>query len=507
MLQLGSQLLRTDRGDLWQARDADGSGCLVRLLDYRLADADFRLALEGLRSDLATCRPPRVLPIAGHGRFGDYYHIQYQAFATVRGLSEYFSGQDWAERVRFAVEVLEMAPRWRESVPLPVGLHAGRIVAGKIAGRWLPHLAPCPPTRLQSPRWLSDVDSSVLGAIAPERLRHVLVTPTAEDVYAAGVLVLEALGSRATSGLSPGGRLEAQARSALITADLPDVQEPFRSLPRVPAVSQRVEALRRVLRRCTAFDPAARPQDLLELRNACVGVLALERPDEIATGLDVEGLTADALQLVDWALTKQPDLAGRRRLAASFCRRLNRPHDELRHLERLLADEPRDRDASRRRFHLRAVAYLKASDPVLVGSDSEGDWLLEESARLHLDTSRGVTIADQEDEQRQFAKELRVRVAAIHDRRGNRLASARELYEITQLAPTDVDAYLLAALSYRALAEEPGLSEDTRRERVEDLNAFISTGLNRLEQMRKAEVVDEERARECADLLQRLRQQ
>lgn len=495
--RLEQRLGCTDRGELWLARRQNAAPCLVRILDYRIADSEFRSAVAALMAELAAKRLPRVLPILDHGRAGDHYFIQYQLETPVRTLARHFVGTHWLARLHFVHDLLVLGRGWSEHLPQPIGFHGGRVVACQLGGQWLAHLAPCPTTLLRSPKDLIDADPGVLAAIAPERLRGVPEGGVFEDAFSAGILVLEALGQKPAPDLSPESRLEAQARAVLVKPGFPttDVEA---ELWRIPPAADRLTRLEKVVERCIAFSAVARPVDLHELESACAVALELENAQTVAEGLERQGWPDEALRILEWSFAHQPENRDALRAAIDLCRKLDRPSGELRHVERLLRCDPRDRRLARRRLELRYDAYVARTEPVSPRNDPEGDWLLEELRRLRPSDEWQL-----EGEERQTAKQDWLRSAMINWRRGDLHRRAADLFEITKLEPNEPGALYLYGLSLRDLAA------DAKGEEVRQISRSVDQLLtvvqHRLEQLQKAELIEEDEKDTWAKLFQSLR--
>jgi hypothetical protein len=477
--ELRQKLLSTDRGDLWLA-SRDREPRLVRLLDRRRATSEFRRALDELAERIAKARPPRVLRILCHESVGDHYYVEYGLDWSVETLRAYFSGAPWLRRLGFVHDTLQRYESWREVVSLPLGLHAGRVVACQVNALWVAHLAPCPTVALSSPSDLTSAEPDVLAAIAPERLRNRVLTGALEDVFAAGTMVLQALGVRPASDLEATDRIEAQARRALQPHSLAHAQIEG-ALRQVPAANRRLQNLEQVARRCVDFSPEARPPDLRELLAACEEVLTIEATERFAAELEAER-PADALRFLEWAIEVGDDRPATRRLSADLCRRLELPARELQHLERLALLEPGSRASERRRMELRYDAYMLNSSAIAPGNDPESDWLLAALERLRMPND-----ARLDDERIREAKDDRLRAAMIYGRRGDRYRRVVELAERSKIEFADIEGLFLYGLALRELALEATATPEYRATIARTLDELEGKARSRLRALVQAE--------------------
>jgi hypothetical protein len=477
-----------------------GRSSLVRMLDSRVATAAFRSALNDMSSAIARNPAPRLLRIQSHGFSGDHYYVEYLNGAPVHSVPEYFSRAHWLNRLQFVRGMTADYKAWQQAVAPPIGPHGGRIVACNIRRRWYAHLAPCPPIPLVSPCDLWPADPDVLASIAPERLRGVAgYYGRTEDVYAAGSMVLQALGLRPpTAGIGRDARLEDQARGHFTGWDFEN-SEIERTLWSVPRFRETLRVLADLVRRCTAFVPAARPDKIQELDEALGSVLACQDNSAVfARDLDDRGRLPDALQFIEWALTLPGTPAAGRpslhSLAANYCARLRMPARELHHVEELIELEPSG-PAARRRVELLYDSYLSKSHSPTAATDTEGDLLLKELKELER-----FRPPDPEDHSLAKAelKEDRMRAAMIHGRRGDLHSRARVFYDIAQSDVSDIDSLYLYLLSLRDL-------EDQTKDRT-TLDTAIRGAIQRVKNMAQAGVVSQEEANIWIERFQSLRQ-
>lgn len=478
-------LLRTDRGELLLARLARRDWCLRRMVPAFLADREFRNAVASLSAAVSgPDAPPRMLPISSSGSVGDHYCLEYRLPAIADSVPGFFAGAHWLRRLAFVKRIFDTYEQMRAKLPLPVGLHAGRVVACHVNGRWEAQLALCPPLTRSSPYQLIETNPFVLSAIAPERLRGGGNIGQQEDVYAAGVLVRQALGAHPRPELTGGEAVEAQARSVFLTASpgSPDVEPVLRQ---IPLVRQRIERLEEVLARCVCLLPEARPADLKDLSDACTEVLKIDDSAAFAARLESEANPQDALRFADWSIATGRDGPELRELAARLSRQLSTPSRELSHLERLLTYRPGDAAAIRRRLELRYEAYLERVTAPDEAHDPEGNWMLNELARLI--PPDGMPL---EEEQRKQAKEDRLKVAMIHGRRGNLRLRARALYDLISLDYKDTELLLLYGLSLREIGGQPGISQADRARVEANLADLMKVAEFRLHKLQDAEILD-----------------
>lgn len=503
-IRLWQQLIGTDRGALWLADRGSDRRCLVRLLDRRFADRSFRRSLEDLSAEIARRPPPRMLPIVDHDFYGDHYYVEYRLdWPRTKSVAEYFAQSHWLKRLHFVRDIAMIYDDWRRQVSPPVGLHSGRVVACYLNGQWMAHLAACPQIPLASPYEFTPANSEVLAAIAPERLRGVAVSGVMEDVYAAGVLVLQALGIPCfTASSNKESQIESNARGALPSWDV-DRSEVERTLWQISRVKECLAELSQVIRRCVAFSPDARAPGLQELLAALGHILAMEDAAAFAKTLDDCMQPAEALQFLEWAVTKQPVAFGEehriRLLAADLCNRLGKPTQELHHLERLLQIVPGRYDMEHRRMELRCDNYLKKTSHIDAGADPEADWLLAELERL-----RPPEPSHLESEDRHKLKEDRMRAAMICGRRGDLYRRAQELWAITDLDWADIEALFLYGLSLRDLEVEARINQQYGGELSDTMNALLHEVDRRLKRLQEAEIIADNEVRTWAERFQSL---
>lgn len=479
-------LLETDRGGLSSAA-GDSAPRLERHVDLRFADRSFRRKVEALASVVEQWKPPRVLPICGHEQLGDHYFIHYELpAASVESLPECFGHTHWLERLSFVRQLLWAGERIREHIPAPLGLHAGTIVACRIGNGWEAFLALCPVLDHAGPDDVMHAHPWVLSGLPPERLRGNPDIAAQEDLFAAGVLVLLALGARPAVDLPAEEALEAQARAVLLGPPFqcPDVEPALRKIPYIAA---RLEELQRCACRCIHFSTDARPRSLEELEQACDQVLVFSNAQAFAAEVEAKGNAGDALRFLEWAAATGQDGPAVRRMAAQFCETMGHPGRELQHLEKYLAFRPWDKPARRRRWKLRYEGYLNRPPRDREATDLEGDWLLGELNEL-----RPPGMEDLDPEERVQAKEDCLNAALIYSQRSDLFGKARELYQATKLDFKDIEALLLYGLSCREIAMKEDLGPESRQEAQEKVRKLLRVVEDRVSRLEVAGFLDRE---------------
>jgi tetratricopeptide (TPR) repeat protein len=401
---------------------------------------------------------------------------------------EYFAQSHWLKQLHFVHDITVIYDDWRRQVSPPVGLHGGRVVACYLNGQWMAHLAACPQIPLTSPYDITPASAEVLAAMAPERLRGVAVSGAMEDVYAAGVLVLQAMGIHCyKAGSNKEAHIEANARAALPSWNL-DRSDVEKTLWQISHVKKCLAELGLVICRCVTFSPDARATSLQELQAALSRLLALEDAAAFAQMLDDCMRPAEALQFLEWAVAKQPAAFGEehriRLLAADLCNRLSKPAQELQHLERLLQIVPNRYNLEHRRMELRCDNYLMKTSHINTGADPEADWLLAELKRL-----RPPNPSQLDSEDRHKLKEDHMRAAMICGRVGDLYQRAQELWSITDLDWADIEALFLYGLSLRDLEAEARINQQYRGEVSETMNALLREVDRRLKRLQEAGII------------------
>jgi hypothetical protein len=419
-----------------------------------------------------------VLPILGHEQHGDHYLIEYELQAPVESLPDCFARMYWLERLAFVRHLLGVYETIRNNISAPLGLHAGTIVASRIGAGWEAFLALCPALDLATADELIHVHPWVLSGIAPERLRGTVEIAAQEDIYAAGVLVLLALGAKPTPDLSGEDAVESQACAVFLKRS-PECSDVEPALRKIPYIATRLDELEHCASRCTHFTSAARPVTLAELERACAQILILSNAETFTDEVELQANEGDALRFLEWAIARGDDSAGIRQKASRYCEKMGQASRELQHLEKLAALRPWDESTRRRRWQLRYDAYLSRPPRADAAPDTEGEWLIKELHSIRLDDIEGL-----DDETRAQVKEDYLNAAMIYGLRGDLYGKAKELYEMRKLDFTDIEALLLYGLSLRELAEKEELPLESRnkaRVSLEQLLHAVEDRASRLE--------------------------
>jgi tetratricopeptide (TPR) repeat protein len=425
-IELADQIAVTDRGTLY--RVAGDPASIVRLIDPRYCDGQFRQALEQLRST----QHPSMVPVAAEGWLGSSFYLQYHLNSPWQTLEAYFQGCHWRLRLGVLHRVCAVVPQWAGSPIHPLGLNMVNIVMMDMAEVWFPWLLPCPALRYSSPDELLELDPAVLVAISPEMVRGLQPDYRTADVYAAGALFRLALEAPHLSG-SPQERVEAQARNAAF-ADDPEVSvlEPF--LHGLDAVSRLVETMRRY----THTSVLARPPSVSELMKACDAAFAATDPLTLARLREAANDSREALRILDWGFASFGDILDGHLLAAGICEKVEDLPGAAAHLDAAIHLAPDRMDLRLRRGELRWLMCLKRG-PCSPGTpDPDGDKLLADLELLKMISGRDVT-------------EPYLRAAAVYRMRGDLGSAAKELYEAVEREQSDMHALLMYAECLREM--------------------------------------------------------
>lgn len=476
-----------------------GAPFLRRILDATKADREFRHSVEDLQSRIRKSNPSGVLPIQNHGQADDYYYIDYKLDGTMQTLPEYFLMAFWLDRLQLAKEILDYYDTWRKMMTAPIGLHAGSLVVCQTGtARYEPRLVPCPPVPSVSAYELLQADPALLSAIAPERIRGMPMTGLHEDIYAAGDLLLQAMGWQQRRGCSPADSVEMQACGLLLEKN-ENVLAADTVLRQIHLAQARLADLEKAAQSARHFSPLARPSNFDGLIQVCSEVLAFSHAIAFTKQILANGKTSDALNFLEWCITvsKRND-EDVHRLAADISRDLHLSVKELQHVEAVLHQSPRDTEMAQRRWRLRYDAYMNRDLPADVNKDSEGLWLLNEAYRLRPHET-SPPLLEQEIEKK---KEYWTCVAMIHSRRGELYKRIQALYELSKLEYKDVESLLLYGLAMREMANNPNMETEYRSKLLTSINQLGVEAKDRLWRLSQAGFIDERVAQKWTELLQ-----
>jgi hypothetical protein len=423
-ITLTAEIGPTDRGVLWRAARHGDDARIVRFVDPRFCDERFRLALKNLREHPCA----GALGIVGEGWSGAHYFIEYAVAPDWLTMEEFFAAtaHRWYARLPVLVRVCDALTTWQRSRMLPLGVNVRNI---GLAGDGAPTLVPCPPVTLSSARDLFGLDAPVLAATAPETVRGVQLNPYAEDCYALGVLVAQALGFPTTAAVvDDESRVEAQARGALLLAalDRSTVDTFLRDTPPLRRLLQTVDRYRHSV-------PDARPPDAGAMRAALEPVAD---PVALAKALRAAG-SDSALEVLTRSFDYSAAYAIRcREEAAAICREDGNWAAAVAHLDEAIVLAPNQ--LSLREGRCEALWRLFAAAP---------DHVFEPADRLLDDIAFLTRLAGRDD-----VAGLRSRAAAVHRSRGDHHEEAAELYAASRADPENVGllvAYLRCLIDLR----------------------------------------------------------
>ena len=464
-ITLDAPLGSTDRGALWRASRRREHDRIVRLIEPVFCDGRFKQALANVRHR----HHPRMLAITGEGLSGAHFYIEYAADAPWQTLGERLGALgNWRDRMAVLGLVCDALSHWSTSPVHPLGLNANSIVMVRDAGRWLPWLLPCPAITTSSPCDLFGVDPAAVAALAPEEIRGVQLDHRAQDAYAIGTLVAQAVGCTGPRLAADDDetRIETQARGALLRSTVEHSEiEPF--LQQVPQVQE----LFRRIRHHRHPSPDARPGEVGKLRSA---IAAVADPVALATALRHTNPHAALRVLAQPSVQEGHQLASSI-LAAEICVELGNLPEALRHLDRAVSVAPFRIDLRKQCCDLRWLAYLEL--PPLVGEDDpEGQELLKDLTWLKvLDPLPG--------------NEAYLRAADVHRRRGEFDKAATELYEAAEREPGDLEALLRYAECWKTDLGD----RDTAA-------AIVNEALSRIGKLERSEMLTEVEARQWREL-------
>ncbi|GIJ60307.1 hypothetical protein Vau01_078230 [Virgisporangium aurantiacum] len=407
-------------------------------MDPRFCDERFRLALKNLREHPCAA----ALEIVGEGWSGAHYYIEYALTPDWQTMEESFAAtaHRWYARLPALVRVCDALATWQRSRMLPLGLSVRSI---GLAGDGTPTLVPCPPVTLSSARDLFGLDAPVLAATAPETVRRVQLNPYAEDCYALGVLVAQALGFPTTGAvIDDESRVEAQARGALLLAALErsTVDTFLRDTPPLRQLMQTVARYRHSV-------PDARPPDAGAMRAALEPVAD---PVALARALRAAG-SDGALDVLTRSFDSSAASAIRcREEAAAICQEDGDWAAAVAYLDEAIAIAPNQ--LSLREGRCEALWRLFAVAP---------DDAFEPADRLLEDIQFLTRLAERRD-----IAGLRGRAAAVHRGRGDHHEEAAELYAASRADPENVALlveYLRCLLDLRDPDSATRVAQTARR--------------------------------------------
>ena len=458
-LKLERFIATTDRGALWIGTRQRAEDRIVRLIESRFCDLEYRK--EGRA--LCSTHYQRTLQVVGEGWMDGCYYLEYLADSPWETLETHFQRLHWRSRLQVMLQICDALSQWSSCPVRPLGLNGRNILMLRTAGRWYPWLLPAPPLKHHSPCDLFGYDAPVLAALAPEEIRGVPFDERARDSYALGYVGLSALGCRESSqALTDEERIERQACGALVSKSLKQsAVEDF--LQTEETLQQLIQSLRHY----TQLKPIARPSDTDGLREACAQAFAATDPNKLADDLRRRGNWAAALHRLGWGLEHFGENLDSHLLAADIYEQLGDLTQAISHYDRatlLLGDASRvsqvsfeqlrficQRRSDARWALLGMLPPLNADDP-----DPEGDALLTD-----------LTLLKQMNATAKDRTEPYIRAAAVYRRRQDFASAANELFEAVQLEPADFGALLLYGACFRDLggheAAEQVVQEANRR--------------------------------------------
>ncbi len=491
------QLLHTDRGTLSLVQEADRR-FLRRTFAAGMADRSFRHKLDELTARINRYRPPAVLPIIGHGQAGSYYYIDYEQNGWVQTLAEYFAQSTWLERLQLVHSVLGYRGPWYETVEAAFALHGSCLVVVETNHHHIEaRLAACPPLQNISAYHLRPVDPFLLCAVAPEWIRGVSLSAAPEERYAAGTLVLQALGYKPRRDHDPEKCIELQARGQLLDRD----KSPLKDDPALWQISlaqTRLILLEKAALDATHFVTVARQESVEKLHALCRDVLDLLNPELFARLLSDSGRTYEALAYLEWYFAIEKSYHdSARRLAITYCADLGLSAKELQHLDMVLKQSPRDIELAQRRWELRSAAYTNHDPTQDIQHDSKGDWLLQEGKRLHPHAADDPRLQPDVEKSKGYWRTI----AMIHGRRGQLFERAQALYQLSLLDFRDVGSLLLYGLTLQELANQKDIGTDYKATLLRQLEQLVRTVEFRLKALNEAGILEKDLAQQWTESL------
>jgi len=413
-IRLSAHLGATDRGSLWRATREPRQDRIIRFIDQRLSDGQFKQSLAAIRQR----ERPRMTQIVGQGYSGPHYFLEYAVGVGCQTLEERMSAlPHWRDRLLLLSQICEVLPQWLESPIHPLGLNVRDIVMVRTGNQWHPWLLPCPPVSARSPRDLLDVDRHILATVAPEVIRGVQINHRGQDSYALGTLAAQAAGC-APNEPAADDAVTDQARNVLLrpsvrTSEIPDFLEP----------AAPVRDFFTTIQRYRHAEASVRPPSAADLRRAMLAVT------------DVLAL-ADALQwsdrrhVVEILSWLHPDEGERYVLGALRGAKLSAELGDLtRALDlagEVIAHVPEYLPARRRRADV-LWRLVEQADDVRPG-DPTSRQLLADLEVIKGDPHAGT--------------KPYLLAAALYRRCGEIAKAADELYEVSMADKADLDALL-----------------------------------------------------------------
>jgi hypothetical protein len=443
-LELDRLIGSTDRGVVWRASRNAEHDRLVRFVDPRFCDGQFRQSLTALKD-----RPGQLeLTIVGDGWTRTEFFVEYKVTPPWVTLGERLAtSAHWFERLRTVDDVLDaLAPDGGSGRGLGLGLH-GIVLTGARADTV--GLAACPAIALASARDLCQLDPIAVSTIAPEVVRGIHLDHRMRDAYATASVVALALGCRPSDLDAEHDRaVEAQARGALlrVMARRSDV-EPF--LREVRPVVELFDTLRRYRHP----DARARPQQLDALR-----VAARRASDEIALAQELESHDQVAAETVlSWPSSRDLGRYVEARLRFADLRIARGDHaraaDVFDELVRFLPN-----DSALRRRRCAALWQLFQVRPTGLAFEREAP-LLEDLDFLSREPKADV--------------DLFSRMAAVHRAAGRDAQEVAALSVVIRRSPTDVESLYRHAELQLSLDHDAGVDAVTRAgTRLENLRTL-----------------------------------
>lgn len=421
----------TERGVLWSATRQQPGDRIVRVIDPRFCDFDFRHTLSDLRGKHYS----RTLRVVSDGFMGERFYIEYAADSRWETLEAHFARKHWRFRLAAIKQICQVLPQWSLAPVHPLGLHARNIVMVQTANVWFPWLLPCPALNYSSMHDLFGVDSMILTSLAPEIVRGVESDVRALDYYALGNLSMRALGMREASPATTDDELlEAQACGTLLRPDLKfsDVEEFLRE-------HEALRHFQQTIRHYTQVAPEARPRNTTELETTCEALADATDPLNLATLCLQQGKAREALGMLSWGWKNFGENLDERLLATEISEKLEDFPLALTHMDRSIEMLDATGLAATDIYEMRLQLCLKRCDlrwalykdlPSLTNgeTDAEGDRLLKDLNWLKEHGGGG-----------RFDRNMpQMRSAFVYRRRRDILQAAREFYEAVKLEPSDV---------------------------------------------------------------------